>query len=101
MFGLINAGAEANISAEDVNFGDNLNNIGYDYNATLFLPENISLDGKNIYKWNETIPVSGEFESDTAVSYTDEKKKTVIEIEFQTSDLNFPLPRLHRCGGRR
>ena len=88
MFGLINAGAEANISEEDINFGDNLNNIGYDYNATLFLPEKMYLDGKNVYKWDENVSVSGEFKSDNAVSYNSEKKDTVIEIEVESTDLN-------------
>ncbi len=88
MFGLINAGAETNISEEDINFGDNLNNIGYDYNVTLFLPEKMYLDGENVYKWNENVSVSGEFESDNAVSYTSEKKDTVIEIEVKSTDLN-------------
>ena len=88
MFGLINAGAEANITAEDINFGDNLNSIGYNYNVSLYLPENIYLDGENIYKWNETTSASGEFESDVSTKYDNEKKETVIEIELQTSDLN-------------
>jgi len=88
MFGLINAGAEANITAEDINFGDKLNNIGYDYNVTLYLPENIYLDGENIYKWNETTSASGELESDVSTKYDNEKKETIIEIELQTSDLN-------------
>jgi len=88
MFGLINAGAEANISEEDINFGDNLNNIGYDYNVTLFLPEKMYLDGENVYKWDENVSVSGEFESGNAVSYNSEKKDTVIEIEVESTDLN-------------
>ena len=88
MFGLINAGAEADISEEDINFGDTLSNIGYDYNVSLYLPENIYLDSFNVYKWNESISFSGEFESDTAVSYSSEKKNTVIEIEVESTDLN-------------
>ena len=88
LFGLINSGAEANISEEDVNFGDDLNNIGYDYNATLHLPDNLYLDDENVYTWNESIPISGEFESDNAASYFDEEKDTVIEIEVKSTDLN-------------
>jgi hypothetical protein len=88
LFGLINSGAEANISAEDVNFGDELSNIGYNYNVTLYLPDNLYLDGENVYTWNESIPISGEFESDNATSYTDEEKDTLIEIEVKSTDLN-------------
>ena len=88
LFGLINSGAEVNISEEDINFGDDLNNIGYDYNATLHLPNNLYLDGENVYTWNESIPISGEFESDNAASYFDEEKDTVIEIEVKSTDLN-------------
>ena len=88
LFGLINSGANANISEEDVNFGDGLNNIGYEYNITLYLPDNLYLDGENIYTWNESNPVSGEFESDAAKSYDDEEKDTVIEIEIKSTELN-------------
>lgn len=88
LFGLINSGAEANISEEDVNFGDNLSKIGYDYNVTLCLPDNLYLDGENVYTWNESNPISGEFESDNATRYFDEEKDTVIEIEVESTDLN-------------
>jgi hypothetical protein len=88
LFGLINSGANANISEEDVNFGDGLNNIGYEYNITLYLPDNLYLDGENIYTWNESNPVSGEFESDVAKSYDDEEKDTVVEIEIKSTELN-------------
>jgi len=88
LFGLINSGAEANISKEDVNFGDDLNDIGYDYNVTLYMPENIYLDNKNVYTWNENITDYGEFKSDIAASYFNEDKDTVIEIDVKSTDLN-------------
>ena len=88
LFGLINSGANTNISQGDINFGDKLNEIGYDYNASLFLPDNMYLDGKNIYKWNESVSVKGKFESDVANSFTKEKKETIIEMEVQSTDLN-------------
>ena len=88
LFGLVNSGAEADVSEEDVNFGDDLENIGYDYNVTLYLPDSLYLDGENIYTWNNSIPVSGGFGSDVATSYTEEKKNTIIEIEVETTDLN-------------
>lgn len=87
-FGLINSGAEANITREDVNFGDDFNEIGYNYNLTLFLPPKLYLDKNNVYTWNESNPISGGFESENVVSYGKEDKDTYIEIEMKDSDLN-------------
>lgn len=88
LFGLINSGADASISKENINFGDNLNNLGYDYNVTLYLPNNIYLENKNVYTWNDSIPISGKFKSDNAASYNHEDKNSIIEIEIKSSDLN-------------
>ena len=88
LFGLINSGAEVNITAGDINFGDNIKNIGYDYNISLYLPEGFYLDDKNIYEWNKTVSPLGLFKSDSAVNYFGEEKDTVIEIEIKTTDLN-------------
>jgi len=87
-FGLINSGAVANITREDVNFGDDFSEIGYNYNLTLFLPPKLYLDGDNLYTWNESNPISGKFESENVVSYGKEDKDTYIEVEVQNSDLN-------------
>ena len=87
-FGLINSGAEANISREDVNFGDDLTSLGYNYTLTLLLPEKIYLDGENVYTWNNTNPISGAFESENVISYENEDKFTLIEIEVKSTDLN-------------
>jgi hypothetical protein len=88
LFGLTNAGAQANISANDINFGGNLDNIGYQFNGTLYLPNNLYLDGKNIYNWTQGTPISGKFESDIATSYSNEKIDTLVEIEVSSTDLN-------------
>jgi len=88
LFGLINSGADASISNEDINFGDNLNEIGYDYNVTLNLPNNISLDNKNSYTWNFSSPISGKFKSDISAKYNQEDKNSIIEIDIKSSDLN-------------
>jgi hypothetical protein len=88
LFGLINSGADVSISEEDINFGENLNRIGYDYNITLYLPKNLYLEGENVYTWNGTNPISGKFESDDEISYSSEKKDTIIEIEIKNTDLN-------------
>ena len=44
-FGLINAGATANISKNDINFGDGLSKIEYPFTIILQLPINITLGG--------------------------------------------------------
>jgi len=88
LLGLVSAGAQTNISAEDVNFGDKLDEIGHPYTISLYLPNNLYLDGKNIYVWNQSTPISGEFESDDAPSYSEEKIDTLVEIEVSSTDLN-------------
>jgi len=87
-FGLINSGADASILREDVNFGDNLSNIGYNYSFSLFLPDNIQLDEKNVYTWDADDPISGEFKSENLISYDNEDRFTLIEIEVKNTDLN-------------
>jgi len=88
VFGLVDAGAKANISSTDINFGDKLNETGYPYNGSFYLPDNISLAGEKIYKWNHSKSISGEFKSDDAPEYSNEKIQTIIEIEFSGLDLN-------------
>jgi hypothetical protein len=88
LFGLINSGANANISEDDVNFGDDLGDIGYDYNVTLYLPEHLYLNDKNIYVWNQSNPLMGDIKSDVSKSYNAEDKNTVIEIKIKSSELN-------------
>jgi hypothetical protein len=87
-FGLINSGANANISKNDINFGDNLSDIGYKYTASLVLPDDLRLSGLNIYNWNESGSLSGQFNSDISVTYSQEEKETFVEIEIKSTDLN-------------
>lgn len=91
-FGLVNAGAMANISADDINFGDRLGEIGVPYDIFLQLPNNISLDGKNIYSWNLSTPIFGEFASDLRPSpeYSKGDIDTIIDIEISKMDLDIP-----------
>jgi len=88
LFGLTHAGADTNISRDDINFGDKLSEIGYQYNGSLYLPDNISLASENIYNWNQSNPISGEFESDNPSSYSNEEIETIVEIEVRSTDLN-------------
>ena len=90
VFGLAHAGAVTNISAFDINFGDNLDAIGYPYVGFLKLPSNIYLDGNNTYPWNASSPISGLLLSGTPKSYSDEKKTMLIDIEIKKMDLNLP-----------
>jgi len=91
-FGLVNAGAVANISAEDVNFGDKLDEIGRAYEVLLHLPTDVYLEGENIYSWNQSTPISGVFISDLQPlpKYSSENINTYIEIEISKMDLNIP-----------
>ena len=88
LFGLIDSGAATNISSTDINFGDKLGEMNYSYNGSFYLPNNISLAGEKIYKWNQSKPISGEFKSEDAPEYSKDKINTVIEIEFSGLDLN-------------
>lgn len=89
-FGLINAGATAAISSVDVNFGVGLEGVMYPYVIMLQLPNNISLDGKNVYTWNSSTPLMGAFSSDLQPMppYTAEQIETRVEIELEKMDLN-------------
>ena len=91
-FGLVNAGALANISAEDVNFGDKLDEIGRAYEVLLHLPTDVYLEGENIYSWNQSTFISGVFISDAQPrpKYSSENIDTYIEIEISKMDLNIP-----------
>ena len=88
IFGLAHAGAEINISSDDVNFGGGLDDIGYPYTGKLYLPEKLRLDGKNTYIWNQSSPISGELQSEISPIYSEEDLDTAVEIEMKSADLN-------------
>ena len=88
LFGLINTGAISNISEEDINFGDNLQDIGHNYNITLYMPPEITIEEENVYTWNATIPLIGNFYSNIATTYSDYDIENIVEIDIQTTDLN-------------
>ncbi len=89
-FGLIHSGATAQISSVDLNFGLGLEGLIYPYDIILRLPNNLSLDGKNVYTWNKTAPIMGTFDSDIQPipPYSAEHTETRIEIELLKMDLN-------------
>ena len=87
-FGLVNSGASAIVSGNDINFRDNLNKIGYPYSISLLMPKDVSLGKSNIFTWNDTIVFSGDIVSKNATVYSEEDIKTLIEIEIKSTDLN-------------
>lgn len=88
LFGLVNAGAKASLNEQSIIFGDKLDEIGYDYNITLKMPDGIELDGENDYTWNENKNFSGLIESKKAPKYNQEEIKTEIDLEVKSVDLN-------------
>jgi hypothetical protein len=89
-FGLVNAGATAGLSSSDMNFGPGLETIPWPTTFLLRLPANITLDGKNMYTWNRTKPLSGAFSSTVQPNppYTSEQTSTLIVIDIAKMDLN-------------
>ena len=89
-FGLINSGGRANISSDDINFGDDLSTIGLDYHIVFQFPKNITLEENNSYVWNDSNPISGEFVSDISPKYSDEEIEAYVEIDISKMDLDLP-----------
>lgn len=87
-FGLINAGAEADLVKEDINFGENLSKINTNYKVAFYLPKNFTINDLNPYIWNEKKPMQGKADSENKNNYTKEKKETIIEIDLQNPRLN-------------
>jgi hypothetical protein len=88
LFGLVDAGAVATVNPDSINFGDEIKNIGYEYNITLKMPENVVLNGENAYAWNKDKNFSGEILSNEAQSYDKSEINTIIEIEVESASLN-------------
>ena len=88
VYGLLNTGGIGNISKEDIDFGKNLQDLGYPYNITISFPKNISLNDQNSFTWNKTITFEGELKSKRNPDYKEEEIHNNIEIRFKNSDLN-------------
>ena len=88
VFGLINAGAQANISAQDVNFGSTLNSLSYASNITLILPDGVYINGKREYTYNKDASYLGDVTSTVAPNYATEQINTLIDIDIRSTDLN-------------
>ena len=91
-FGLLNAGATATITANDINFGDNLPTIAqsYPYTVTLKLPQDITLEAANEYTFDNTSTIQGTFTSEKPPQppYTNEQIETTVEIDIEKLELN-------------
>jgi hypothetical protein len=90
LFGLINSGAQVNVSQGDFNFGEGFDEIGYPFNGTVYLPEKFYIHKKNIYHWDQSTPIAGEIESDYAHQYLNERIDVTVEIEIRGTDLDLP-----------
>jgi hypothetical protein len=89
LFGLVNAGAKSNITPDSINFGKNLEKLGYNYNITLKMPQDIYINSENEYTWdNENKSFSGTMSSTESPEYKQPVINTIIEIEAETTDLN-------------
>jgi hypothetical protein len=88
LIGLVKAGANASINPIDINFGQGLENLTYDYSGVIYFPESIILDGNKNYTWNKDNPIVGEIVSDNSTRYDKEEKNAVITIDISKTDLN-------------
>jgi len=89
VFGLVNAGAKSNITPNSINFGKKLEKLGYNYNITLKMPQDIYINSENAYTWdNKNKSFSGLMLSTKSPEYKQPVINTIIEIEAETTDLN-------------
>ncbi|MEA2055606.1 MAG: hypothetical protein U9O49_02085 [Candidatus Thermoplasmatota archaeon] len=88
LFGLVNVGADVNITSEDINFGEGIDAMEYEYNITIYLPEKITLDEQNVCTWGKNERLSGKLLSESSTKYSKNDINTVIEIEINSIDLN-------------
>jgi len=88
IFGLINAGAKTSITQFDVNFADNLEEVSYPYNGTLIFPKHVFLEDKNVFVWNASNPIKGNFTSEVAPIYSNQEIKSNITIIIDETDMN-------------
>ena len=72
----------------DLNFGSNLEDLGYAYRINLNLPDNINIKDENIISWNESNISFGNVNSNISENYNEELINTTIEISIISTDLN-------------
>jgi len=87
-FGLINAGAHANITKNDVIIGDNLESIPYTYSGTIMFPDHVMLNNINDFNWDNNTSIEGSFSSTNASLYSECDISTSFMIDVKNTDLN-------------
>jgi len=89
-YGLLNAGATATLTANDINFGTNLQTLNYPYTITLILPANVYIDNKEIITWSNATEFSGNFTSQNNQQNppTEEHIEEYLTIDISKMDLN-------------
>jgi hypothetical protein len=89
-FGLLNAGAQATLTSNDINFGAGLENLTYPYKITLTLPNKIYLNQNEVFTWINTTDFSGNFTSDNYQQTNPETDQIeeYITLDISKMDLN-------------
>lgn len=89
-YGLLNAGATATLSANDINFGTNLQTLNYPYTITLVLPTNVFINNQETITWTNTTEFGGNFTSQNIQQNppTEEYIEEYITIDISKMDLN-------------
>lgn len=89
-YGLLNAGATATLSANDINFGANLQILNYPYTITLILPTNVFINNQETITWTNTTEFGGNFTSQNIPENppTEEHIEEYITIDISKMDLN-------------
>jgi hypothetical protein len=88
LIGLVQAGANASLTPSDINFGQGLENLLYNYSGIIYFPKSILLQGNNPYTWTKDNPIMGEISSYSSTKYNGEEKSTVLTIDISNTDLN-------------
>lgn len=88
IFGLAQAGAQANLSHEDVNIGSVFSQITYPFDAMFKLPEGITLNGSTLFSWNATEDFKGSMVATDAPDYEEQEIHAQVTIDMKRLDLN-------------
>jgi len=88
VYGLVNAGATAEVSTDDITIGDAFDAITYPYSSSLFLPAGILLENKTVYPWNASSDIEGQLRSTQAPDYDQEDVNVKITVNMEKLDLD-------------
>ena len=88
LFGLVNAGAESNISKEEVNFADIFDTQTLNVTSELQLPQQVLFNQSNRVTWKKSNEFKGIFTSENPPVYQDQNISRDYIIEVKSTDLN-------------